>query len=274
MTDEQANSIAPPYISFRTFLNLIERLASAGIPQHIDRHYWKGFLSGSLGPQVMTALRFFVLITGTDNTPTPELGSLVEDKEHRKQLFAEMLQRFYVPVFKENNLARATMGDLDRTFIKHYKLSAETRRKAISFFLHAVQYVELPLSSYLKEASRTGGGAAKSPSRSGTKKQPSRATTDSSNHRTQEPKFTASDVPLHRTKTQNVKVMTFPDGEVLTLSYSGEVFAMDRQYREFLFSLIDEMSSFERKLANGNDTDDAEEELEEDGAEEGEEMTT
>ena len=77
---------------FGPSFNLIERLEEGGIPQHIDRSYWKGFLSGSLGPQVMGALRFFNLITGTDNEPTPDLERLVEDKEHRKLVFAEMLK--------------------------------------------------------------------------------------------------------------------------------------------------------------------------------------
>lgn len=273
MTDEESNSIAPPYISFRTFLNLIERLASGGIPQHIDRHYWKGFLSGSLGPQVMTALRFFLLITGTDNVPTPELERLVEDKENRKQILAEMLKRFYAPVFGDNDLARATTGDLDRTFTKHYKLSADTRRKSISFFLHAAQYVEFPLSSYLRDASRTKSVATKSSSRISAKK-PQRTNTDPGNHRAMEPKPTATiqDASLHRPKTHNVKVMTFPDGEVLTLSYSGEVFAMDKQNREFLFSLIDEISSYEQKIANGDIP--YGETLEEDEDEEGEEMSS
>src|SRR5690349_1581849 len=142
MTEEQNTTIAPPYISFRTFLNLIDRLASAGIPQHIDRHYWNGFLSGSLGPHVMTALRFFRLIIGTDNVPTSELEHLVKDTENRKQKVDELLHSFYAPVFNDNDLSRATTGDLDRTFTKHYKLSADTRRKSIAFFLHAAQYAE------------------------------------------------------------------------------------------------------------------------------------
>lgn len=265
MTDEETNSIAPPYISFRTFLNLIDRLASGGIPQHIDRHYWKGFLSGSLGPQVMAALRFFLLITGTDNEPTPELERFVEDKENRKQIFAEMLRRFYVPVFNDNDLARATAGDLDRTFSKHYKLSADTRRKSISFFLHALQYAELPVSSYLKEASRTST-ATKSPARTGKKSQQN--TPPGVTRAASSPK-TPITVPIQQSLSQatNTKTINLRSGGDVTLTYSLDLFGLDKRDREFLFGLIDQLQSYEQDVFTG-DLGEGEEMEEEDEIEE------
>ncbi len=264
MTDEQISTVAPPYISFRTYLNLIERLASAGIPQHIDRHYWKDFLSGSLGPQVMTALRFFELIAGTDNVPTSLLESLVEDKEHRKQIFAEMLQKYYKPVFDDNNLARATMGDLDKTFDKHYKLSADTRRKSISFFLHAVQYVELPLSNHLKDASRTGSVAGKSTSRSNGKR-PRPSGSKSAQGPGQSKTETASTPPKPgNASSGNTKTVTFPKGGSVSLTYTVDLFDMDEDDRKFLLRLIDQLRHYEQGL---EDEDYEDEELDEEEVE-------
>lgn len=263
MPNEESNSIAPPYISFRTFLNLIERLASAGIPQHIDRNYWKDFLSGSVGPQVIAALRFFELITGTDNEPTPELEHLVEDKEKRKQIFTEMLRKFYVPVFEDNDLTRATAGDLDRTFSKHYKLSLETRRKSISFFLHAVQYVELPLSSYLKETSRTST-ITKSSSRTG-KKAPKNGSSGTSRVAS-----TSKTPPIehgqsrHSQQTTNIKTIKLRSEGSVTLTYSLDLFKLDKQDREFLFGLIDQLQHYEQEvLTSPSDETEEDEEMEE-----------
>ncbi|HEY6539549.1 MAG TPA: DUF5343 domain-containing protein, partial [Ktedonobacteraceae bacterium] len=262
MIDEQTSTVAPPYISFRTYLNLIDRLASAGIPQHLDRHYWKDFLSGSLGPQVMTALRFFGLITGTDNVPTSVLESLVEDKEHRKQIFTEMLQRYYKPVFDDNNLARATMGDLDKTFDKHYKLSVDTRRKSISFFLHAVQYVELPLSNHLKDASRTGSVAGKSTSRSnGKRPRPGGSKSTPGQPKTETP---SAPPKTGNASSGNTKTVTFPKGGSVSLTYTVDLFDMDEDDRKFLLRLIDQLRHYEQGI---EDEDYEDEELDEEEVE-------
>lgn len=256
MAEEDSKAISPPYISFRTFLNLIERLAESGIPQHIDRSYWKPFLSGSLGPQVMAALRFFVLITGADNEPTPDLEHLVEDKEQRKQIFEKMLRKYYAPVFADVDLARTTTGFLEKTFTKCYKLSPETRRKSITFFLHAAQYVGFPLSSHLKEASRTRSVVAKSSSRASAKK-PHQNGSVAVAHET--PTIKTVNVPPQtpfQTKTINLRT-----GGNVTLTYSVDLFGIDKQDREFLFGLIDQLQDYEQE--NFEDGMDDQEVLEE-----------
>ncbi len=262
MADEDSNSIAPPYISFRTFLNLIERLAEGGIPQHIDRSYWKPFLSGSLGPQVMTALRFFGLITGTDNEPTPDLERLVEDKENRKQIFAEMLKRLYAPVFNEVDLARTTTGHLERTFNKYYKQSADTRRKSISFFLHAAQYVDFPLSSHLKDASRARSTVTKSPARTNAKKSQQNGSAGATREvpATRTPIVPAQ--PLYPQAT-NTKTINLRTGGKVTLTYSLDLFGLDKRDREFLFGLIDQLQDYEQEVSTEDIDEDEEMEEEE-----------
>jgi hypothetical protein len=263
MADEETNSISPPYISFRTFYNLIERLAESGIPQYIDRSYWRPFLSGSLGPQVMAALRFFVLIIGADNEPTTELERLVEDKEQRKQIFAEMLKKHYAPVFDDVDLARTTTGHLERTFNKNYKLSAETRRKAITFFLHAAQYAGFSLSTQLKDASRTRSTVTKSSNHSTPKKSQPSATNSTPTREASRPKQAETPFdPFKMIRGESTKTITLRSGGEISLVCTVDWIGIDQADRKFVFSLIDRLKDYEQENLEG-DVEEEEEMMEE-----------
>lgn len=160
MATEDNKTATAPYISFRTFLTLLDRLESGGIPQHIDRHYWGSFLAGGVGQQAMVALRFLGLITPETNEPTPALERLVPSAE-RKAALAEMLRERYSAVW-ENGVdpARTTPGHLDGAFGKLYNVEGETRRKAVTFFVHAAKFAELPLSSQITAKSRQRRGSS------------------------------------------------------------------------------------------------------------------
>src|SRR2546428_665337 len=82
----EAKSSPPPYISFRTLLNLVERMADEGIPRRIDRSYLGG-LSGAYQTQVMAALRSLGLMTD-DGAVTPR--STTEELRTR---YVEMLMK-------------------------------------------------------------------------------------------------------------------------------------------------------------------------------------
>lgn len=164
MTDDNKAATAP-YISFRTFLNLLDKLHSGGIPQHIDRHYWGGFLAGSTGQQVMAALRFLGLIDSDTNEPTPTLERLV-DPTQRKATLAELLDKQYAGLTESGvDLSRTTPGRLEQTFGSLYKVEGETRRKAVTFFVHAAKFAEIPLSSQITAKTRQRRAASTSASR-------------------------------------------------------------------------------------------------------------
>src|SRR5215213_8009138 len=112
MTGDERTATAP-YISFRTLLNLLDRLQSGGIPQHIDRHYWGGFLAGTTGQQTMAALRFLGLITPESNEPTATLERLVSPDE-RKPALKELLRERYAAIWDGGvDPARTTPGHLE-----------------------------------------------------------------------------------------------------------------------------------------------------------------
>jgi len=154
MALEQEKAAMPPYVSFRTFLNLLDRLHKDGIPQHIDRHYWSSFMAGGLGQQLMVGLKFLGLIDPQSNSPTTALERLVEP-EQRKAALAELIQERYTALWESNiNLSRTTPGHLDNAFKTAYNAEGETRRKAVTFFVHAAKFAEIPLSPQVADKTR------------------------------------------------------------------------------------------------------------------------
>lgn len=152
MTNEQRLP-APPYVSFRTFLNFIEWLGEVGVPTRMDRTFWGQKLSGIGGSQVMSALRFLGLLSDEDR-PDPYLDRLAENGDQRKSGLRELLQSHYAPALRELDLERATPGELRDRFAV-YGFQGDTLRKAVAFFVHAAQYAELPLSTHISRSTKT-----------------------------------------------------------------------------------------------------------------------
>jgi hypothetical protein len=144
---ESAAKVSPPYISFKTFLSLLDRL-NGHMPQKIDRHYWGSFLGGSVGNNLMSGLRFLTLITDS-NEPTDALAALAKP-DLRKSELAALIKDRYSAAIEQADPTRTTTGHLTETFRKTYKIEGDTVRKAVAFFLHAWQHAELPLSPAIK----------------------------------------------------------------------------------------------------------------------------
>jgi len=146
--------VVPPYVSFRTILTVLDKLKVDTIPQRLDRSYWGSFLSGGTGLQVVAALRFLGLVDD-DDRPTARLDELV-NLDDRSQLVAAILRARYEPVFRDIDLTRATMGLIDGVFREAYKLDGETLRKSVTFFIHAAQFSQMPLSTHILKSTRKG----------------------------------------------------------------------------------------------------------------------
>ena len=137
---------APPYISFKTLTNLLERLQQTHLPPRIDRSYLDG-MSGGYQTQVIAALRWLDLI-GEKGEVTPVLAQLATNPESRPQIVAELLRARYLSVFALSD-ANATQGQLEEAF-RDFGVSGSTLRRAVAFFLHAVRYAEIPVSPHFK----------------------------------------------------------------------------------------------------------------------------
>ncbi len=147
---------APPYISFRTLLNLVERMADGGIPRRIDRSYLSG-LSGGYQTQVMAALRSLGLMTD-DGVVTQRLIDLVERPSERKPLFAVILRERYPEPVRLGE-ANATQAELEEAF-RPSGIGGATLRKAVAFYLHAAEFADIPLSPFFRTPSATSDTSA------------------------------------------------------------------------------------------------------------------
>ncbi len=156
----------PPYVSYRTFHNFIENLQVTGIPARIDRSYWEGKLSGSIGIQLTSALRFMGFIDAT-SVPTNRLKLLVSARgPQRAELLRQVSYEAYVFLFKgEFDLQNGTYAQLEELFHSQFELGADVARKCIKFFLELAGDAGIHLSPFITKkmkASRPGTGTKSS----------------------------------------------------------------------------------------------------------------
>jgi hypothetical protein len=147
---------SPPYIAFRTFLNLVERMEREGVPARIDKTYLDNLAGGYQG-QVFTALRSLGLM-GEDYKVLTPLRDLVEKPEHRPMLVGLMVERTYPYAVALG--VDATHGQLEEAFKENAPtLGTAARTKAITFYMHAAKFAGMSLSKHFKGVSTASGGS-------------------------------------------------------------------------------------------------------------------
>jgi len=148
MDTEVERAFTPPYnIPFRTFLNLLQKMEEeGGTPPRIDRSYLRTF-SGQAQTYLMGALRSFALIEENGDV-TPELDALVLNSQDRPNLLGDILRKYYPAAIAHGEM-HGTPKQLEEIFAE-YNLSGDTLRKAITFYLHAAEHANLPISRYMK----------------------------------------------------------------------------------------------------------------------------
>jgi hypothetical protein len=141
--DERTPS-TPPYVSWTTVLNAIERMASEGeTPSRLDRSYLRN-MPGSTQAQFRHACRWLGFVNPDDDTPTPTLKALVADADGRPELVGRLVhQRYPGPLSLPKN---ATQQQLEEAFREMGATTGETLRKNVAFFLNACKYAGIELS--------------------------------------------------------------------------------------------------------------------------------
>ncbi len=150
-----------PYISFRTLLNLFEKLEPEP-PPRIDKSVLS-YLSGGYAIQVLAALRFLGLIDA-DGVPSPALQELVTIPLSRKENIRKLWLRTYPTIFARKP-ERATAGQLEEAFKGDFGLEGETREKALAFFVHGAKFAEIPLSTLIENRVKRSTSTARKPKR-------------------------------------------------------------------------------------------------------------
>lgn len=233
-TDDQDTvtpSVMPPYISFRTTLNLADRLKETGVPNRIDRSVL-AYLSGGYASQVIAALETLRLIDDAGK-PQARLIKLVDDLENRPSLIDSILRETYPSLFTKD-LSRITPGELSEAF-GGMSMGTETKRKAIAFFVHAAAFANISLSPLVagksKSASSRVPGVTRKASR---RKSPGQGERNNEVESQRQPRDSGSS-----------KVLTLKSGGSVTLSISVDPIALSKADRDFVFKLIDELNEYE-----------------------------
>ncbi len=156
MTNQQQDSLVPPHLAFATFISGLETLQQ-GLPDKLDRSAWSS-QSGSNQAMLLRSFRFFRL-TDNDEVVQSLLRDLVEQPEQRKGFIRELLQSHY-PKIVELGRTNATKQQLHDA-MGEFGVEGDTRRKAITFFLQAADYAEVPVSNHWPGIKKRGASGTR-----------------------------------------------------------------------------------------------------------------
>ena len=149
----------PPYIPFKTFQGFVQKMKDTVIPERVDSTLLRSY-SGSMGRQLVAALRFLGMVDGNNYT-TEKLKAVVEVygtaewNERFGQLFAEA----YGELIGDLNLDVATYGQLADRF-KAWGADGQVLQKCIGFYLAGTRNIGWTISPHIisKERPRAERG--------------------------------------------------------------------------------------------------------------------
>lgn len=147
----------PPYIAFKTLLDLVGRMADDGLPTRVDGSYLESY-AGGYRPTVIGNLQTLRLLN-TANEPTELLKQLVEaDEDRRKQLVGTILRDTYPDVLAlpQNSTQQQFLDAFGRMGAQ-----GDTKRKAVGFFLKAAVYAGVPTGRLWKTPASSASGASR-----------------------------------------------------------------------------------------------------------------
>ena len=146
----------PPYVSYRTFRNLLERMAD-GIPSRIDRSIMGNSMAGATVTQLLTALKALHLIDD-NGKPQDSLGRLVAATgDERRSILEGILRNAYPNVF-QLDLKRASAQEFRERF-KEFTTKDDVVNKCQAFFRQAAEDADIELSPYIMERTKGTGQA-------------------------------------------------------------------------------------------------------------------
>jgi len=223
---------AAPYIAFKTFQTALDKLRE-GMPHQIDKSVFPTVAFGTV-PQLISGLKFLGLIDDK-GIPQPDLKSLAALKEEDRRVpLRKLLEKRYADVI-QLDLTKATPEQLDEA-IRKYGVSGATHRKAVTFFLQAAKFAQLPMSKFLE--SRTTRGVKTGSTRKRNKLKTNGATVEAAG---------VSTLSGGVSKPGTSREITLVSGGKLTLAVELDVLRLTGDDRTFVFGLIDKLDEYEKK---------------------------
>src|SRR5687767_752618 len=145
MPDEQPDN-KPPYLSFTTLLNFLDRWGDGPVPPRIDKSALDKYSGGTQGI-LLSTLRLIGYVDPDGNVMTV-LREAIDSPDARKAYLDRWARQFYARqlALAEQN---ATAQMLHESFAG-YGYSGSTLRKAVVFYLALVDYLGLPNSPHFR----------------------------------------------------------------------------------------------------------------------------
>jgi hypothetical protein len=165
VTLEKKRRHLPPYVSYRTFRNFLEKLQQK-MPARIDRSFWGDFLSGSNGIQLLAALRFLNLVD-QNGKPSDVLRRLAAARgEARSEVFRQVIAGAYGFIAQGSvDIESATYAQVEEAFHTAFQLTDDVSRKCVKFYISMAGDAGLPISPFVAQHTRAprGGQRTKIP---------------------------------------------------------------------------------------------------------------
>lgn len=147
----------PPYIAFKTLIDLIERMEREEPPTRVDPTYLDTY-AGGYRPTVISNLQTLGLLTKTGEPTELLLGLVSADEVTRKELMAKMLGDVYADVLALPK--NSTQGQFLDAFTGR-GAQGDTRRKAVSFFLKACKNAGVQTGTHWKTPPASASGTTR-----------------------------------------------------------------------------------------------------------------
>ena len=231
MADQERSVASPPYGVFATFKSSLQQL-SDGMPNQIDRTVFPG-TAWTAQSQLLAGLRTLGLIDD-EGRPTQRLHQVaVPDEATRKRELERLVREHYERIF-ELDLLKTTPAELDKRMTDVYEISGDTRRKAVRFFLNALDYLGIEVSPlFAKPRTRKRANGNGTPRRRRTRSR--QAGADPQEFEPTKSAGTSRSIPLS-------------SGGTLTLSVELDLLRLSPSDRQFVFELIDKLDDYERSV--------------------------
>lgn len=144
--------IRPPYISYKTFKKFLDSFPDReSVPSHIDRSVLPSTMSGGNQVGVISALKFFGLIseTGEPQENFYNYVEAVEEGNEKARVLGNILHVGYEFLLDGLDIERATTSKVIEKF-KEVGMSGDTIRKAILFFQFMAKDAKMKISPHIK----------------------------------------------------------------------------------------------------------------------------
>lgn len=231
--------LVAPYVPFKSFLSALDHLRH-GPPIILDRTVWPTF-SGGLAGQMLAAFRFLDFLS--EDYEVTQLLDQAINPDHRKEALQRALRAAYEDVFALD-LSRATPKQLSDVLSEQYNVAGSTHKKALTFFLHAAKFADIPLSPAIARKTRSSA-----PRKRRVNNGPARPSEEN------DTEADSADVHQAPPKKGSARTITLKGGGSATLSFDVDVWSMTPEDQQFVFEMIRKMNEYEHANASSERTE-------------------